>query len=132
MARGREQYKQRQEAIAALGRPLSRRARSRCELCDASGTRLTPFEVHPIPEDPDPDRALMLCDRCLSGVTGGGLEPNEWRFLETSAWSELPPVQVVAVRAVRRLSEEHATDWASDLLGMLYLPPEVEEWLAQG
>ncbi len=129
MARGHEQYKQRQEAIASLGRPLSRRARSRCELCDASGTRLTPFEVAPIPEEPDPDKAVMLCDRCIGGATGGKLDGNEYRFLETTAWSELAPVQVVAVRMVRRLADEQRTDWASDLLGMLYLPPDVEEWL---
>jgi protein PhnA len=129
MARGKEQYKQRQEAIAALGRPLSRRARSRCELCDASGTRLTPFEVAPIPEEPDPDRAVMLCDRCHDGAVGGELGGNEYRFLETTAWSELPPVQVLAIRLVRRLAEDQRCDWASDLLGMVYLPPEVEEWL---
>jgi protein PhnA len=129
MARGHEQHKQRQEAIAALGRPLSRRARSRCELCEASGTRLTPFEVAPIPEEPDPDRALMLCDRCLAGALGGRLDANEWRFLETSAWSELPPVQVQAVRLTRRLLDELRADWAHDLLEMLYLPPEVEDWL---
>jgi protein PhnA len=125
MARGQEQYKQRQAAIAALGRPLSRRARSRCELCESSGTRLFPFEVEPIPEEPDPDHAVMLCERCIQGVTGA----NEWRFLETSAWSEVAPIQVVAIRMTRRLADEHACDWASDLLGMLYLPPEVEEWV---
>mgnify|MGYP006971704691 CR=1 FL=1 len=129
MATGREQFKQRQEAIAALGRPLSRRARSRCELCDASGTRLTPFEVAPIPEEPDPDHAVMLCDRCITGATGGKIQGNEWRFLETAAWNELAPVQVLAVRMVRRLEADKSVDWASDLLGMLYLPPEVEEWL---
>jgi len=129
MARGREQFKQRQGAVAALGRPLSRRARSRCELCDSSGTRLTPFEVAPIPEDPDPDFAVMLCDRCITGATGGKLAGKEYRFLETSAWSELAPVQVVSVRLVRRLVDELKVDWASDLLDMIYLPPDVEEWL---
>ena len=129
MARGHDLFKQRQAATAALGRPLSRRARSRCELCDASGTRLTPFEVAPIPEEPDPDHAAMLCGRCLQGAKGGKLGSQEWRFLETTAWSEIAPVQVLAVRLTRRLADEQRSDWASDLLGMLYLPPEVEEWL---
>ena len=129
MASGHEQFKQRQAAVAALGRPLSRRARSRCELCEASGTRLVPFEVAPIPEDPDPDHAVMLCVRCITGATGGKLAVNEWRFLETAAWSDLAPIQVVAVRLTRRLAAEHRCDWADDLLGMLYLPPDVEEWL---
>ena len=129
MARGHEQYKQRQEAIAALGRPLARRARSRCELCEAGGTRLFPFEVAPIPEEPDTGHAVMLCERCIAGATGGSLVPMEWRFLETSAWSDIAPIQVVAVRLSRRLSDEYRCDWASDLLGMLYLPPEVEDWL---
>lgn len=130
MASGQEQYKQRQAAVASLGRPLSRRARSRCELCDSSGTRLTPFEVAPVPEEPDPDHAVMLCDRCITGAIGGKLDGNQFRFLETSAWSELPPVQVLSVRMVRRLVAENKTDWASDLIDMLYLPPEVEDWLA--
>lgn len=129
MARGHEQYKQRQAAVAALGRPLSRRARSRCELCESSGTRLFPYEVVPIPEEPDPDHAVMLCERCIQGATGGKLQANEWRFLETSAWSEVAPIQVVAIRMTRRLVAENTCDWASDLLGMLYLPPEVEEWV---
>ncbi len=129
MARGHDLYKQRQAAVLALGRPLSRRCRSKCELCEASGTRLTPFEVAPLLEEPDPDHAIMLCNRCLAGVDGGKLNDQEWRFLESSAWSEVAPVQVVAVRMTRRLAGEHGTDWASDLLGMLYLPPDVEEWL---
>ncbi len=130
MARGKAQYKQRQAAIAALGRPLSRRAHSRCELCESSGVRLTPFEVAPIPEEPDPERAVMLCDRCMDGATGGRLDGNEYRFLESTAWSELAPVQVVSVRLVHRLVDELSVDWAADLLGMLYLPPDVEEWLS--
>ncbi len=130
MARGRERYKLRQAATAALGRPLSRRARSTCELCQANGTRLTPFEVAPIPEEADPDRAALLCEPCLEGAMGGRLEGARWRCLETSSWSEVPAVQVIAVRLTRRLAEQ-GTDWASDLLDMLYLPPEVEEWLDQ-
>ncbi len=129
MARGHDLFKQRQAALASLGRPLSRRAHSRCELCEASGTRLTPFEVAPIPEEPDPDCAAMLCDRCVQGACGGKLNGQEWRFLETSAWSEIAAVQVLAVRMTRRLSNEHRTDWAVDLLDMLYLPPDVQEWL---
>ena len=130
MARGHDQFKQRQAAIATLGRPLSRRARSKCELCEAAGTRLTPFEVAPLPEEPDPDRAVMLCDRCLKGAKGGRLAGNEWRFLETSAWSEIAPVQVLSVRMVRRLADDRSIDWAADLLGMLYLPDQVQDWLA--
>ncbi len=128
MARGHDLHKQRQAAIASLGRPLSRRAHSRCELCEARGTRLVPFEVAPIPEEPDPGCAVLICERCLAGAQGGRLDPNEWRFLENSAWSDVAPVQVAAVRLLGRLSAAGA-DWATDLQQNLYLPPEVEEWL---
>jgi protein PhnA len=127
MARGYEQHKQRQEAIALLGRPLARRSRSRCELCEAGQVRLVPFEVAPFPEEPDPDRAAMLCETCLAGAVGGRLDPLAWRHLERACWAEVPAVQVLAVRLLRRLAAERV-GWATAALEGLYLEPEVEEW----
>ena len=128
MARGYEQHRQRQEAQALLGRPLARRSRSRCELCDASQVRLVPFELAPFPEEPDPDRAAMLCEACLAGALGGQLDPLTWRHLERACWAEVPAVQVLAVRLLRRLDAEHV-GWAAEALEGLWLDPEIEAWV---
>jgi protein PhnA len=129
MAKGFQKDRERKAALSALGHPLSRRARSRCELCETSGRPLTPVEVEPLPDAPEVDRALMLCDRCRDAARGGRLgEPGEWRFLEGVVWSELPAVQVTAVRLLRRLSGE-GVDWTRDTLDGLYLEEDVTIWI---
>lgn len=126
MARGFQQHKKRKAAVAGLGRTLSRRARSACELC-GDGGELTVVEVAPAPEEPDADAAVMLCPRCIRATEGGrGAPPaSELRFLEGAVWSEVVPAQVLAVRLTRRLAAGGAV-WAADLLGGLYLDPAVE------
>ena len=54
MARGLDQHRQRKEAVAGLGRTLSRRAKNRCELCEAR-TSLKVVEVERIFEELDED-----------------------------------------------------------------------------
>ncbi len=129
MARGYDQHKQRKDDVAALGRELNRRARSHCELCGQSAS-LRVVEVPPAPEEPDVDHAVMVCERCRPAVEGDKLRggADGWRFLAESVWSEVAPVQVVAVRATRTLAEQGVT-WARDALESLYLDPAVEERL---
>ena len=129
MARGYDQHQQRNHALAGLGRSLARRAGSHCELCDSQGVRLTPTEVAPQHEQPCTERAVLLCEHCQRGVRGAKLNPMEWRFLETAAWSEVAPVQVTAIRLLRRLAAD-GVSWATDTLDTLYLPPEISDWLA--
>ena len=126
-----KRYLAENRAAAVLGRPLARRSGSRCELCLAAGVPLAPWEVPPLPEEPDAGRAQPLCGRCLGGAAGDRMEPLQWRVLEGAAWSEVLPVQVTAVRLLRRLAGEGA-DWAADLLDGLWLGPEAEAWLAEG
>ena len=130
MARGLKEHQARQDAIAGLGRPLARRARSRCELCESGGVPLRVVEVEPLPEEPEVDAAVLICHRCREGMQGGPADPGEWRFLEAVAWSETPPVQVAAVRMLRRFSRE-GQSWASDVLDGLYLAPEIDAWLGE-
>ncbi len=128
MSRGYNKHQDRLAAIAELGRALARRARSRCELCEESGVRLDPCEVTPLPEEPEHDRAVMLCERCARGVDGGPLDALEWRFLESAAWSTVPAVQVTAVRALRRAADD-GVHWAISAVDALYLDPEIEAWV---
>jgi protein PhnA len=121
MSSGKDQHAARKAAVAALGRNLTRRARSRCELCEAQED-LRVVEVPPLPEEPEEDAALLGCARCRALVEGGRLprEPAELRFLETAVWAEVPPAQIAAVRLARRLRDAEV-GWASDLLDGLWL-----------
>lgn len=127
MAKGHDRHKARQEAISFLGKSLIRRSGSKCELCEVAGESLGPVEVEPIPEEPHADQAIIICKQCQDGVDGAYLDPVRWRFLESVIWSEIPPVQVTAVRLCRRLAVDDCR-WAADLLENLYLSPEIEEW----
>lgn len=119
MSNRRDQHEARKAALAALGKPLSRRARSHCELCGADG-RLDVVALEGNPEEePDPDWALMLCLRCQDLPRQ---EPSSLRFLETTMWSELQPAQILAVRTLRSLD----ASWASEALEGLYLDPDRE------
>ena len=131
MAKGRQRHQERMEALAALGRGLARRARSTCELCEATGVPLGPWEVPPLPEEPEEERTVLACGRCRAGLDGGRLEPQEWRFLEGSVWSPVPAAQVAAARLLRRLAAA-GEGWATDVLDGLVLEPDLEEWLDAG
>ena len=53
------------------------------------------------------------------------MEPNHWRCLNESMWSEYPPVQVMAWRALDALSGE---DWAQDLKSQMYMDEQTSQW----
>lgn len=122
MARGREAHRARVAEVAALGKVLSRRARSQCELCGVR-TSLKVHEVAGALPEPSADWALLLCNDCVRLVDGGAGEHA--RFLTETCWSELHPAQITAVRLLRRLD----TPWATEALESLYLDPEVEALL---
>jgi protein PhnA len=53
------------------------------------------------------------------------MDPNHWRCLNESMWSEIPAVQVLSWRMLNRLK---SNGWASDLLDMLYLDDVTLAW----
>jgi len=128
MAKGYDKHRERLEAVNALGRELTRRSSSKCELCGAGGVKLSGLEIEPLPAQPDPDHTLFACDICRDGISGGKLDGARWRFLESVIWSDIPVVQVTSVRMCRKLQEQ-GVGWAADLLDNVYLSPEVEEWV---
>lgn len=122
MAKARDRHHARKAALSALGRDLSRRSKSRCELCGAQGS-LSPVEVDGNPEEePDLAWALLLCGSCATLAEKG--DGADARFLAEACWSELLPAQLLAVRILRRIAPE--TRWAEDTLDGLYLDPETE------
>jgi protein PhnA len=129
MAKGYDRNAARRQEAAALGRELSRRARSKCELCGSDGS-LRVIEIPPLLDDPSVERAALLCSQCqrlaeeeIPKTAGSNLQ-----FLREAVWSETLPAQLLAVRLARQLSR-NGEAWARETVDGLYLEPEVEALL---
>ena len=128
MARGLERHRERQNALAAFGKDLARRARSACELCEATGVPLQPYEVPPPPAQPEFDQCAFLCETCREQLEHPARrDADHWRCLNNSVWSQVAAVQVLAVRMLRELTKRET--WAEELLEQVYLEPDIEAWV---
>ena len=126
MAKGYQENKDHQTALALLGKELTRRARSSCELCESSGVSLSAYEVPPAPKQPDLDHCVFICDNCRSQIERPkSIIPDTWRNLANTAWSEVAPVQVMAIRMLRHLAKDQP--WAAEILDGLFPEEEIEQ-----
>lgn len=95
-----------------------------CELC-ASESDVSTYEV-PLVGQATLANTASLCTTCRQQIENPEtIDPNHWRPLAESIWSENPAVKVLAWRILNRLSSEH---WAHDLLDQLYLEDGLLEW----
>lgn len=106
-----------------MTRELLKRCDSKCELC-GSGSELASYEL------PDSkgygDARIMICDTCTGQIQDPStIDMNHWRCLNDSMWSQVPAVQVMAYRMLKKISQEA---WARDLLDMLYLDDDMQAW----
>jgi protein PhnA len=107
---------------------LLERSESKCELCAAT-ENLQPYPVPPA-SDGSAEQSLLLCDTCREQIEAPEkTDPNHWRCLNDSMWSQVPAVQVVVWRMLKRLSAE---GWPQDLLDMLYLDEPTLAWAEAG
>ncbi|QXD24965.1 phnA protein [Opitutia bacterium ISCC 51] len=128
MAKGFDQHQQHLQQLSLLGKDLTRRYKASCELGTTSGTSLSIYEVPPISKEPQIDSVLHLCESCFSQLDKPKqIDPNHWRILSETVWSEVPAVQVMAVRLLRHLANKQA--WAQEILEGLYLEDELEAWV---
>src|SRR6187431_2993123 len=105
---------------------LSARSGSACELC-GNTNGLKEYKVAPVSEGGD--KSILVCETCrekMSGATATGDE--HWHCLNTSMWSTVPAVQVMAWRILDARKNE---GWAQDLLDILYLDDETLAWAKQ-
>lgn len=132
MAKGFEENRDRVAELTSFGKDLARRARSKCELCETGGVSLEVFEVPPTEKFPRVERCAFLCENCVRQMGDRRkFEIGEhWRCLAQTVWSEIPSVQVLAVRGLRRLADSES--WARSTLEDIYLDPEVEAWVEEG
>lgn len=100
------------------------RSGSKCELC-GSKEKLSTYEVPPN-SDSSAEQCILICETCREQIENPEkVIVNHWRCLNDSMWSEIPAVQVVAWRMLKRLSNE---GWPQDLLEMLYLDEGTQAW----
>lgn len=103
---------------------LNDRSGSTCELCAATDG-LNIYEVPPV-STAGVDGSLLACKTCIEQIENPDTtDPNHWRCLNESMWSEHEAVKVVAWRMLSRLKKE---GWPKDLLDMMYLEDDVLEF----
>ena len=103
---------------------LHARSESKCELC-ATTEGLGVYEVPPS-SDGSADKSVLICTTCREQLENPDMvDVNHWRCLNESMWSQVPAVQVLAWRMLKRLSAE---GWAQTLLDMLYLDEATQAW----
>ncbi|WP_298754490.1 alkylphosphonate utilization protein [uncultured Psychroserpens sp.] len=104
----------------SLEKELRERSNTTCELC-ASNQDLKQYTIPPsLNENVAND--VLVCTTCLDQIEGKtDMDPNHWRCLNDSMWSEHVAVQIMAWRMLQRLRNE---GWPQDLLDMMYLDDE--------
>jgi len=108
----------------SIEQTLHERSNSKCELCSAA-ENLVVYEVPP-ESDGSAEQCILVCDNCRGQIENPEkTDVNHWRCLNDSMWSQVPAVQVMAWRMLKRLSAE---GWPQDLLDMLYLDEETLVW----
>lgn len=103
---------------------LKERSGGICELCTAN-TDLKVYEVPP-KSTGGVDGSIFICETCSSQIDNPEkMDPNHWRCLNDSMWSEHDAVKAVVWRMLSRLKGE---GWPKDLLDMMYLDATTLEW----
>ncbi|MGV6828994.1 MAG: PhnA domain-containing protein [Flavobacteriales bacterium] len=109
-----------------MERQLKQRSDSKCELCGNQEN----LKVYEVPSSPKNglEAHILVCNTCLEQLDDEEKrDPNHWRCLNESMWSTIPAVQVMAWRMLHRLKD---AGWSQDLLDMMYLEDEVQQWAA--
>jgi protein PhnA len=108
----------------SLERELKKRAENKCELC-GNEEHLQMYTLAPAKSE-SLTTSLITCKTCVSQIEDPETtDPNHWRCLNDSMWSEHQAVQVTAWRMLSRLRKE---GWPQDLLDMMYLEEDVLEF----
>ncbi len=107
---------------------LQERSNNQCELC-TSTNNLTVYTVPPRETDNE-ENSILICENCNTQLNDESkVDPNHWRCLNDSMWSQVPAVKVVAWRMLDQLRGE---GWPADLLDMMYLEEETLAWAKEG
>ncbi|MHA4990421.1 PhnA protein [Cetobacterium somerae] len=126
MAKGYDQHMERKNKVNSFGRELTRRAKSKCELCEATSVSLSVFEVPPVKEEPEVERCIFICDECRDKLERvKKAKENDFRFLSNSMWSEVDMVRALSIVLLKEMSKKYS--WAEVILDDLYIDEATEE-----
>lgn len=104
------------------------RSGGKCEMCSSTES-LVVFEIEP-KRSRGGDDCVLLCDNCNVQVKGDkDIDPNHWRVLNETIWSEIEPVKVLSYRMLVGMKGE---GWTDDLLDMMYLEDDTLKWAKEG
>ncbi|WP_416864812.1 MAG: PhnA domain-containing protein [Imperialibacter sp.] len=103
---------------------LEARSESKCELCQAT-ENLSVYLVSP-GESETLDNSILVCGKCQAQLNESEpADPNHWRCLNDTIWSEVSAVKVQAYRVLHGLRGE---GWPQDLLDMMYMEETELKW----
>ena len=106
MAKGYDQHIERKNKVNSFGRELTRRAKSKCELCEAIGVSLSVFEVPPVKEEPEVKRCIFIFDECNDKLERiKKAKENDFRFLSNSMWSEVDMVRALSIVLLKEMTK---------------------------
>ncbi len=95
---------------------LLKRANNQCELCSGSDS-LSEFSV-------DDSSKVLICLECHQQIHDQEkLDPNHFRSLSNSMWSEFPAVQALCWKILNFLKDHN---WAASLIEQLYLDEQTQ------
>lgn len=107
---------------------LRQRSADVCELC-GSAENCDVYVVTPR-DGSSADGCIWCCETCRTQADDPATaNENHWRCLNSSIWSEVPAVQVVAWRMLQNLKQ---FDWANDLADTMYMEDATREWAETG
>lgn len=116
--------------LSRFAKDLVRRSGAKCELCENTNVKLSIFEVPPVEIEPHIDDCVFICDACKEQLENPKrVDSNYWRCLNNTLWSDVPVVQVVALRMLSKLAQK-GEFWAEELLAMAYPSDEITNWVA--
>jgi protein PhnA len=100
------------------------RSGNACELC-LSTKELTPFLLDER-NSTICDNYVQVCSKCKAQIEDPeSLEPNHWRCLNESMWSEVQAVKVISWRMLNRLK---SFGWPQELLEIMYMDEDTLAW----
>jgi protein PhnA len=108
-----------------MSQTLIERANSICEICEQPVENINAYTIAPKSAD-DAANQVALCNICNESILNNNYDnPNHFRTLVSSIWSEVPAVQVLSYKILEKLK---ANDWAAEALDGAYLEESLIAW----
>ena len=123
MAKGYDQHIERKNKVNSFGKELTRRSKSKCELCENTGVSLSVFEIPPVKEEPEMERCIFICEECKIKLERiNKAKENDFRFLNNSIWSEVEIIRAFSIVLLKEMAKKYT--WAEQVLEDLYIDEE--------